>query len=483
VETYIQSEKLGDTVAQSIRNFYNVRNYQYAWFTSDGITEQGRGFWSLFGHADPDKKTTQKNLSGRMDSLVSEDSIISSSDSSFIRTEIGLTQEFLKYLNNNKEAAMAQLTNMQQFIPIKKWNPGQLADTILNRTDSSQMGSINPQYHLLKQQLNRLNTIAKNGGWPQVPATGKKLSKGTSSPQISLIKKRLVISGDFTTNDTSGLFNDTLELAIKSYQKRNGLKDNGIITDSLVKIMNIPVERRLEQVIINMNRAGWTPVQKDSNFIQVNIPAFMLYVYEGSSKAFDMPVVVGKEGTNTTMFTGNLNQIVFSPYWNIPESIVRDEILKSLKKDPNYLKKKNMEIVSRNDSLPKIRQLPGGDNSLGKAKFLFPNSFDIYFHDTPQKEHFKNQKRAYSHGCIRLADAAKMARYLLKNNPQWTPEKIQEAMNSDKEQVVKLDKQVPVVITYLTAWVDDRGQLNFREDIYGHDGNAAPKMFTNTKTI
>jgi murein L,D-transpeptidase YcbB/YkuD len=232
-----------------------------------------------------------------------------------------------------------------------------------------------------------------------------------------------------------------------------------------------------------MNRAGWTPVQEDSNFIQVNIPAFMLYVYEGSAKAFDMPVVVGKEGTNTTMFTGNLDQIVFSPYWNVPESIVRGEIMQSIKKDPNYLKKKNMEIVSQKDSIPKIRQLPGGDNSLGKAKFLFPNSYDIYFHDTPDKGAFKTQKRAYSHGCIRLEDAAKMAQYLLRNNSEWNQEKIQQAMNANKEQSVKLDKKVPVVITYYTAWVDETGQLNFREDIYGHDKNAAPKMFTGTKTI
>lgn len=142
-----------------------------------------------------------------------------------------------------------------------------------------------------------------------------------------------------------------------------------------------------------------------------------------------------------------------------------------------------MEIVSQKDSIPRIRQLPGGDNSLGKAKFLFPNSYDIYFHDTPDKAAFKAQKRAYSHGCIRLADAGKMAQYLLRNNSEWNEQKIQAAMNASKEQSVKLDRPVPVVITYYTAWVDETGQLNFREDIYGHDKNAAPKMFTGSKSI
>ena len=203
----------------------------------------------------------------------------------------------------------------------------------------------------------------------------------------------------------------------------------------------------------------------------------MLHVYEQGKKAFDMEVVVGKEGSNTTMFAGNLNQIVFSPAWKIPASIVQDEILPAMKKDPNYLKKHNMEIVKQNNNLPEIRQLPGPQNSLGKVKFLFPNSFDIYLHDTPHKGLFGINKRAFSHGCIRLADAEKMAQYVLRNDPEWTPEKIKTAMNSGKEQYVKVKNPVPVVITYFTAWVDESGQLHFREDIYGHDQQAAHKLF------
>jgi murein L,D-transpeptidase YcbB/YkuD len=150
----------------------------------------------------------------------------------------------------------------------------------------------------------------------------------------------------------------------------------------------------------------------------------------------------------------------------------------ALKKDPNYLKKKNMEIVKQQGDVPQIRQLPGNDNSLGKVKFLFPNSFDIYFHDTPAKGLFNQANRAYSHGCIRLEDAQKMAQYLLRNQSEWTPEKIQEAMNSNKEQYVKLQKPVPVVINYFTAWADENGQMHFRNDIYKHDEKTARRMFT-----
>jgi murein L,D-transpeptidase YcbB/YkuD len=177
------------------------------------------------------------------------------------------------------------------------------------------------------------------------------------------------------------------------------------------------------------------------------------------------------------MFTGELNQVVFSPYWNIPASIVRDEILPAIEKDPNHLKKRNMEIVGKDDSLPRIRQLPGTENSLGKVKFLFPNTYDIYFHDTPDKTLFKKTNRAFSHGCIRLADAEKMANYLLRNQPEWTPAKINQHMNSEKENYVKVKNPIPVLINYFTAWVNNAGELNFRNDVYGHDKKQSEKMF------
>src|SRR5687768_10107884 len=214
----------------------------------------------------------------------------------------------------------------------------------------------------------------------------------------------------------------------------------------------------------------WMPAVQYDNYISVNIPDFMLTVFENKARAFDMPVAVGKEGTNTTMFSGEMNQVVFSPYWNIPASIVRNEILPKMKSDPNYLKSRNMEIVGKkNDSLPSIRQLPGKENSLGKVKFLFPNRYDIYLHDTNSKDIFKKDKRDVSHGCIRLSDAEKLANYLLRGNSAWTPEKVKAAMNAQKEQYVKLNATMPVTITYYTTWVDENGQLNFRDDVYAND--------------
>jgi L,D-transpeptidase YcbB len=243
--------------------------------------------------------------------------------------------------------------------------------------------------------------------------------------------------------------------------------------------MSVPVIHRIKQILINMNRMRWLPLNPPGQLLEVNIPAFLLHVYDNGKTVFTMPVVVGKDAHSTTIFSDLLTTIVFSPYWNVPPSIVKKEIVPAMDSDANYLEEHNMEITGQENGLPVVRQKPGDQNSLGKVKFLFPNTFNIYFHDTPAKELFNKDIRAYSHGCIRLADAEKMADYLLRDNRKWTPEKIHEAMNSGNEQFVKLKDPVPVFITYYTAWVDENGKLNFRDDIYGHDKEVAEKMFTN----
>ncbi len=218
------------------------------------------------------------------------------------------------------------------------------------------------------------------------------------------------------------------------------IPQDGKLSASVLKEMNVPAIERVKQILINMNRMRWMPQEPEGQLIVVNIPEFILHVYNGKNKEFDMAVVVGKEGHNTTMFSDKLTTIVFSPYWSLPASIVKKEILPAMARNRQYLKKHNMEITGQNNGLPVIRQKPGGDNSLGKVKFLFPNSFNIYFHDTPAKGLFNKDVRAYSHGCIRLSEPEKLADYLLKDDPQWPKEKINEAMNSEKEQYVAVKK-------------------------------------------
>ena len=478
VENFIQSKKLADDEAKSFRSFYNYRNLQFAWFTSLGFTEQAKGFWNL---QDKFNTKTDKILRSTMDTLLNMDTlIISRFDTSIVNTELSLTNAYLQFYKNNRNKTLFAAVSPEKAIPVKKENAVSLSDSLLaQQVDSSTNNKSTSQYLLLKQKLRLYNAIAKQGGWRTIIFTGKQIKKGTFSPVIALIRKRLQLTGDMNGNDTTKMINDSLVTAIKNYQRRNGMKPTGIITDTLVRSLNVPVDKRIQQIIINLNRMQWMASSNDANYITVNIPEFLLYAYENNAKIFEMPVVVGKEGTLTTMFNGDLNQVVFSPYWNIPASIVKNEILPKMKADPNYLKSKNMEVVRKNDTLPVIRQLPGKDNALGKVKFLFPNRYDIYFHDTYAKEIFKKEVRAISHGCIRLADAEKMANYLLRNNKAWTPEKIHAAMNSGKEQYVKVDPAMPVTITYFTAWIDENGQLNFRDDVYGNDKRISQMMFAN----
>lgn len=485
VEQYIKSKKLPDSVARRMRSFYNTRNYQFAWFSGDGLTEQALGFWNLHDYVttyNNDTLLRDKALQKRMDNLTAEENLsVDASDKSFINTELTLTHHLILYVLNNYEKGYVKRKEMERFIPFKKQDPMYLADSLLNKKhkDNKYFEDVNEPYRLLKDQLGKYYTIAKQGGWPQITTSKKTLKKGASDSIITVIKKRLQLTGDLIGNDTSRVFDDTLQSAVKTYQMRMGYTPDGIITASLIKDMNVPVLKRIEQILMNMGRMRWMPAERSGQMIVVNIPEFKLYVYEGKNKVFDMNVVVGKEGHNTMMFNGDLNQIVFSPYWNVPPSIVKNEILPKMEADPNYLASQNMEQVGMEGDLPKIRQLPGPGNSLGRVKFLFPNSFNIYFHDTPAKSLFEKDKRAYSHGCIRLEQPEKMANYLLRNNPEWTPERISEAMNSGVEKYVKLKKPVPVMISYYTAWVDDYGKLNFRDDIYDHDKKLAEKMFTN----
>jgi L,D-transpeptidase YcbB len=479
VENFIGKNNLADSISGYLRSFYNARNYQFAWFSSNGLTEQAFGFWSLKNYTG-DTSAKIKSLQKTMDDLMTADSLsIDYRDKSAINTELLLTENFIIYTRSNFEKGYLKRKEIERFIPSKKQDPLYLADSLLNKKhkDEKYFSDISASYKLLSEQLKKYTGIAKSGGWPSI-SPGAKYTPGTSAPGIISIKRLLEITGDLPQRDTTSIYNESLQNGIKSFEKRYGYTEDGKLSVSVLKEMTVPVIERVKQILINMNRMRWMPQEPGGKLIVVNIPEFILHMYNGKNKEFDMPVVVGKEGHNTTIFSDKLTTIVFSPYWSLPRDIVKKEILPAMARNAHYLKKHNMEITGHDNGLPVIRQKPGGDNSLGKVKFLFPNSFNIYFHDTPAKSLFNKDVRAYSHGCIRLAEPEKFAGYLLKDDPTWTVQKINEAMNKGKEEYVAVKYPVPVFITYYTAWVDDNGKLNFRNDIYGHDADMAGKMFS-----
>ncbi|MEO7307933.1 MAG: L,D-transpeptidase family protein [Ferruginibacter sp.] len=482
---FFADNKTDEDLVRRMTSLYNTRNYQFAWFTKNGLSEHARGFWNMHNYQTTyanDSSLKDKSLQKLMDGYSAEEDsfTVSPSDKNIINTELKLTQHFIMYTLNNVEEGYVKRKEMERFIPGKKQDPLALADSLLSKKhkDNKYYEDVNSLYKALKEKLEAYMAIAKQGGWPQINMRATKLKKGSSSPAVAQLKKRLALTGDMAA-DTTPVFNDALEAGIKNFQSRYGYTPTGILTDGLLKDMNVPVLNRIKLLLLNMGRMQWMINEPKGQMIVVNIPEFILHVKDGATKVFDMNVVVGKDGHNTMMFTGNLNQVVFSPYWNVPSSIVKKEIMPAMNRNGNYLASHHMEITGHEGGLPVIRQLPGEDNSLGRVKFLFPNSFNIYFHDTPAKTLFEKDKRAFSHGCIRLSDPVKMANYLFQGEPEWTAEKIDSAMNSGKEKYVKLKKPVPVLITYYTAWVDENGALHFADDIYGHDEVAIGKMFTN----
>ncbi|MEO8110977.1 MAG: L,D-transpeptidase family protein [Ginsengibacter sp.] len=479
VEDYMSKNNFDNSLSRRIRSFYNTRNYEFAWFSPEGLTQQALGFWSLKNYSG-DTATKTKKFQNRMEDLMTDTVLaVTSKDKSAINTELQLTQYLIEYTKDNYEKGYVKRKEVERFVPFKKVDPIYIADSLLNKkhNDDKYFSDVNNAYSSLKDQLQKYLAIAKHGGWPSFANNTKLYKEGNASPAILNMKKMLFVTGDLPHIDTTFAFNENLKDGIKNFQKRFGYTADGVVSSSLLKEMNVPAVDRVKQILINMDRMRWMPQEPTGKLMLVNIPEFTLHVYDGKNKVFDMAVVVGKEGHNTTTFSDKLTTIVFSPYWNVPESIVKNEVLPGIASNANYLADHNMEQYGGTSSAPEIRQKPGKDNSLGNVKFLFPNSFNIYFHDTPAKSLFSQDKRAYSHGCIRLAEPEKLAEYLLKNDPKWTSEKIDEAMNSGEEKYVNVGKPVPVFITYYTTWVDNDGVLNFRADIYSHDKEIANKMF------
>ncbi len=449
---------------KDIYTFYRSRKYAYAWFDEKGLIEPANNLYNRINNISeegiPDKLPYKENFTALMDAAGTDNK---PSDS----LELMLTCQYLEYANNVwKGLSEKDTRSMEWLLPRKKLTYSQLLDSLANRSLTNE--PVFRQYHLLKDYLKRYRDIQAKNPLPVIKTDNKKLALGDSGIVITDIRQWFFTMGDIAANNNSNEFDIELLEGVKQFQSRNGLKDDGVIVPGLIAEMNIPIEKRIESIMINMERSRWVPEKLKQDYLLVNIPEYKLHVIENDKRLFSMNVVVGKSQNKTVVFNGELKYVVFSPYWNIPTSILRKETLPAIRRDGNYLASHNMEWNNG-----KVRQKPGPDNSLGLVKFLFPNSHSIYLHDTPSKSLFNESIRAFSHGCIRIAEAKKLAIYLLKYDPNWNDSSITAAMNSGKEQTVTLRKSVPVFIAYFTTWVDRSGKINFRKDVYNRDSRLS----------
>ena len=483
LHSFIQTHNEFSAFENQFIDFYKERNYEYAWFDSSGLAEQSHNFINLLNSSINELKDSSLynvELYKLYEKLSSDFSHLKKVKE-VLQTELLFTGQFFAYAAKVFKGSDIDATELGWFIPRKKLDLSSLLDSVIQSKgkETEHYVHLNSQYKSLQEQLSKYFAIEKQLVWDSLPKPTKKYQLNDSLPVIRSIKERLLLLGDITYTDTSNLFDSTLLNGVKSFQRRMGLSEDGVIGSNFIDELNYPIKKRIQQILVNLERARWMPRQDDSIYIVVNIPEFKLQVFDSGHYKFGMNVIVGSAANNTVIFTGKLQYIVFSPYWNVPPSIIKKEIIPGIRKDPQYIAKHNMEITGYNKSEPvAIRQKPGPTNSLGLVKFLFPNSYDIYLHDTPNKDLFAQSGRGLSHGCIRIAEPKKMAEFLLRNDTAWTSTKIDSAMNSTKEKWVDLPNKIPVYITYFTAWVDRFGKLNFRKDIYKHDKKMADKLFT-----
>jgi murein L,D-transpeptidase YcbB/YkuD len=340
------------------------------------------------------------------------------------------------------------------------------------------------QYAAMRDALAKYREIAQKGGWPAVPAAIK-VKPGQPHEAMPAVARRLAVTGDFsgTVNDQDTSYGPDLQEAVKRFQRRHGLEPDGVIGAAVVAQMNVPVDARIRQIALNLERWRWMPADLGERHLLVNIPEYRLEVWERGQVPVSMRVVVGKKDTPTPIFADDMTHIVFAPYWNVPPEIAKNETVPSALRDPAFLQRTNMEVLDKGGkpvdpgsidlgdvSSYRFRQRPGSSNSLGLVKFMFPNSFNVYLHDTPADSLFARATRSFSHGCVRVEKPTELARYVLADQPEWTSERIDQAMHAGVEKHVKLSKPLPVYLGYWTARISADGILQFRDDLYGIDG-------------
>ena len=344
-------------------------------------------------------------------------------------------------------------------------------------------------YLKLRKELVKYIKMQENGGWENLPLRGN-LAVGQSSPVVPALRERLTMMGDAKgcQSDTSR-YDTCLKEAIKHYQKRHGFIPNGRITQETISALNIPIERRIEQMRLNLDRIKWLNTRNSQHHIMINIPAFTLFFEEDKKLIQEMKVITGKKSNPTPIFSNTVKTIVLNPQWNVPTSIIQNEMIPKLLRNPNAMARQGIEIFAGWDEDAKkisggsvdwgqyrysanvpyrFAQVSGSRNALGKIKFLFPNQFSVYMHDTPNKKLFNNNIRAYSHGCIRLAQPKELLKTFSTFN-NINLKSSTEILKGSKKSYLGLNNKVPIDVVYLTAYVDYDGVLQFRNDIYGYD--------------
>ncbi len=503
---------------KTIKKLYKSTKYTTLWMDEKGF---GKRASSLFNEIQNDPTITKKSsLHQEYTHLIK---YIKNSDIDPLRIEIKLSQLHLDFLKHTlygsikwKQFSWKLAAKKKQKIYgnwIRYKAPYDIIELMKKEEISPTIKEITPKnfgYQALLKALQKLEAIKAKGGWEKLPLF-KRLELGDQGDNVLKLRERLKKSNDLKKCEPSteklfeeekstesikfqpeATFDECLMLAVKNFQKRHGLQDDGIVGPSTIRSMNETVEYKIQKVLLNLDRVKWLPRNMNKRYLIVNIPEYMLHYIEDNQVKDKIKVIVGNTKHPTPIFSNKISFIVLNPYWKVPEGIVKREIIPAMIKNPNYIKKQGLEIHETWSEyspriLPqniyweqyadgyikfpfRIMQPPGKKNALGKIKFKFPNRFDVYLHDTPTKYLFKRDKRAFSHGCVRLSEPQKLLGTIATFNQNIKLKKAEKILKGKKQTQINIKEKLPINILYLTAGFNAKtNEVEFRNDIYHYD--------------
>jgi L,D-transpeptidase YcbB len=488
--------------SKHLQKFYELYGYSLPWVSGMEPTPQARQAIAVLSKAQYKGLSSDDYDGARWDGRFAQlkPALADPSETNALRFDVALTVSLMRYISDLHIGRV----NPKHFsfgldIEAKKYDLAEfLKEHVVGASDvDAVLAQVEPPYPGYRRTTKVLETyleLAKQYDGAPLPAPQKAIAPGASYPAAPQLARLLHLLGDLPADanvpSDATVYQGALVEAVKNFQVRHGRDPDGRLSPQTLADLNVPLNNRIRQMQLTLERWRWLPPSYEKSPIVVNIPEFHLRAYDETFKiALTMDVVDGRAFNHTTpIFSDMMEYVVFRPYWNVPYSIAKGEFLPKLAHDPDYLEKNGYAVVDNrdkvvsdgtisNDALEElrggklfIRQNPGPKNALGLVKFIFPNDFSIYMHDSPEKELFSKARRDFSHGCIRLEKPADLAAWVLRNNPGWDAERIHAAMSGNAEnQQVNLTHPIPVLIVYATVFVTEDGIVHFYDDIYGHD--------------
>lgn len=477
----------GDRRLFDVFTYYQDRDYKPLWVRDTGPKAKARDYLDILRAASEDGLDPQNYYVGEIEVRMQ-----ARDPETLAELDLVLSRSFIDYGRDLGEGRVKP-SEVARNTHIEPKGPGPL--TLLDGVEMAEdigpyvdrLAPQTPNYQRLKDALAIYRIVDARGGWPEIPA-GPALKPDMIDPRVPALRHLLIATGDLPSDapDTGELYAEPLVASVKWFQYRHGLNQDGVIGPGTLEQMNVPVSERIREIELNLERRRWMPDNLGTFYVFVNLADQYLKVVRGERTVHNAKLVVGKPYHQTPVFSQDMTYVVFNPYWNVPTSIAVNEYLPKLRRNPGALHAENIRVLRGESVISpasiswssygrgkfpfRLRQDPGPRNALGKIKFMFPNPYNVYIHDTPAKSLFEREVRIFSHGCMRVQYPDRLAAVLLgHDDASWTAERIQAQLATGSNTVVRLKRPIPVHITYLTAWANKDGSVHFRKDVYDRD--------------